>query len=188
MGVDAARLVEHANSGEAEVENPLGSLRRDPARDKEEGLPIAHPVGQFLSLPPENRRQFLSRDIDVVDRGGNRVDRGRLNGEREFSSRGIDDGAASGREFENAPGLIFSSRDAALVHAEVGGPNPQNGKWNEEQYARDPDPSERDLHARRSHGRGSSPGGASAITRPGRESPISRASSASRAGSRSSRT
>jgi hypothetical protein len=131
MGVDATRLVEHANSGEAEVENLLGSLRSDPACEKEEGLSIAHPIGQFLSLPPENRRQFTSRDIDVVDRRGNRVDGGRLDGEREFCSRGIDDGAASGREFENASSLIFSARDAALVDAEVGGPNSQDGEWNE---------------------------------------------------------
>ncbi len=118
----------------------------------------------FCRFHPRIGASFVSRHIDVVDRGGDRVDGGRLDGERELCSRGIDDGAASGCEFDNASGLIFSARDAALVHAEVGGPNAQNGKGNEEQYACDPDPSERDLHACRSHGRGSLPDGASAIT------------------------
>ena len=148
MGIDAARLVEYANSGEAEVENLLGALRSDPTSEKEEGLPIAYPIGQFLSLPAENRCQFRNGDIDVVDRGGDCIDRGRFHGECEFRSSGIDDGTAPGRELENPSGLMFTARNAPLVHAEVRGSNPQHGKWNEEQDARDPDPSEGDLHAR----------------------------------------
>jgi len=188
MGVDAARFVEYAHSGETEIENLLSSLRRDPAREKEEGLSVAHPIGQLLSLPAENRRQSCGGDIDVVDRGGNRVDGGGLHGEREFRSRRIDHRSAPRRDLEHPLSLVFTARDAPLFHAEVSGSNPQNSKWNDEQYARDPDPSERDLGARRSHGRSSSPGGASAITRSGRESPIFCASVASRVGSRNSAT